>query len=1460
MRYNPAARELVLKIVYYGPGLGGKTSNLQVVHDRSPHEQVTDLVSVDTHSERTLHFDWLALDLGQVQGHHVRFEFFTVPGQNYYAATRRQVLTGADGVVFVADSRREALDENIDSMNELLNNLRHHGLPEDLPVVMQYNKQDLPTALKAEQLEPLMNVRGWPSFAACALKGDGVLETVRAVAGMAAEVAGRAQLPDLRGESESLNQPVAGEGADTTRSWLISCYRCQTILEVPDASLGAIYTCGVCSTTLEVHDTERGLTGAPKGQAPAGSGPLPGGSTGSGPISSPGTGSLPRSAGDESAYGLQTLPVEGSPALASRPGTEELMAQAQRQGLSIGVEGYHVLVALDESVQGRRWRVRELATGRNLRALSLAQPLLRQPGYRDSLEPYVRLAGPLKHPNILPLASLKAAGENTVLLALDPADHEPLSHVLARRRALAPPHAMGLLRQIALALEEAARHGVVHGWLRPDVILVSPDGGVLIDELYVPKSHRFLVRELSGASAATEYYLAPEHLNEDARSDLRSDIFMLGALFYRMITGEGLVTGYSAHEALHKVFANGPRPLRTSQAGVSRDLDQFYQRMVATERKDRFQAYRELIDSLDKFGGGAKRQTLRLTGSVNSSGTGRIRQASTGSLARRQGSSGGYANLRQNNRGSSGQVVGPAKRHDHGNGATVVVVTVVVLALVAGGIWFVDQQRKTNQRQREEMTERERLRAERPPMIPPKAVVEPATRANAAPVLTMPSATVTLVVPPVPRPSATTTRPSEAAIDPSLTTPPATVPGEMTPAQRRDLRTKIADLQMEQRYQAALDATRGLGPDAATAQQGVLSAYQKRKQELESLAATSTDPIEVRKQLTPVIEGTWGVNAADADWAKALLRQAETRIANLPPVPVAPVVPLTSTTTAVVTPLAATTSEAGTLADPGATADQRLDQALVLVQPALAAAALAGTDATTPDGRAMRRKVELWNQRAAFLARAAQAKTVPLRIPHPTTGDSCDVVAVDAKGVEVTSPGGTRSSLDWAQLQAKDVGKVFLDATALPDVTVDEQAIAVAMGLVGGDQANAVVLLRKARPAMTPELASDVDQLVLLNRRHALLPVLAKAQDAVRSSNARVLGDCLTEIRKADRSVQAALVDQVATIEAALAKAQAAKGTAPVGRDDTGFSATDDLMSFPDQVGTWQVQVSPGQCVNTSPSAMLARHDLSNAKTALVSLMVLQGGKGTVTLDFRGVRTVLDLAAGSAAISGATTGKAKPFPVIARALIPVFMERIDERKVKVTLGNAVEVQEVAVNALDDNLTISVDGGATIALDEVRLTREASKAGANAGSGLSSAMKDKQDALRHQGWEPIGNAYFEVPSIVLPPSAGQASGVATAIKDGIAGYTFEAKGQGKLTIQLGKLGDRETKWLAVDIELPKNLEESLALSISYSATLLTITGPKGELLGKEDIKDAFTHLMIIASSQATLLSSPKPQFK
>ncbi len=190
---------------------------------------------------------------------------------------------------------------------------------------------------------------------------------------------------------------------------------------------------------------------------------------------------------------------------------------------------------------------------------------------------------------------------------------------------------MGIVRQVALALEEAARHGVVHGRLRPEVVLVSPEGNVLLDELAVPKNHRYLVRELSGASAATEYYLAPEHLSDETRSDVRADIFLFRALLFRMMTGEGLVTGYNAHEALHKVVANGARTLRSVQGGVSRDLDLLFQKLVAAERKDRFQGYREVIDTLDRFGGGAKRQTLRLTSNISNPapGSGSIRRSGT---------------------------------------------------------------------------------------------------------------------------------------------------------------------------------------------------------------------------------------------------------------------------------------------------------------------------------------------------------------------------------------------------------------------------------------------------------------------------------------------------------------------------------------------------------------------------------------------------------------------------------------------------------------------------------------------------------------------------------------------------------------------------------------------------------------------------------------------------------------
>ena len=257
MRYNPGRQEIILKVVYYGPGLAGKTSNLQYLRDRAPAGRASELVSIDTHSERTLQFDFLATELGTIQGHSIRLDFYTVPGQSYYAATRRQVLAGADAVVFVADSRREALDENIDAMNEMLSNLRHHQLPEDLPIVIQYNKQDLPTAVPPEQLQPLMNVRGWASFGAVAATGEGVSETCEALVRMLVDHLATMELPVVVASGVPITQTPLPEAP---KSWLISCYRCQSMLDVPTASVGEIYTCGVCQTQLQVIDQERGLT------------------------------------------------------------------------------------------------------------------------------------------------------------------------------------------------------------------------------------------------------------------------------------------------------------------------------------------------------------------------------------------------------------------------------------------------------------------------------------------------------------------------------------------------------------------------------------------------------------------------------------------------------------------------------------------------------------------------------------------------------------------------------------------------------------------------------------------------------------------------------------------------------------------------------------------------------------------------------------------------------------------------------------------------------------------------------------------------------------------------------------------------------------------------------------------------------------------------------------------------
>ncbi len=176
---NTAARELVLKIVYYGPGLGGKTTSLQAVHDAAPAERRGQLVSLATPVDRTLYFDYLPLRLPPMRGMSVRLQLFTVPGQVYFNATRRLVLAGADGLVFVADSQLDRADANLESLENLRDNLAEHGRDlAQLPHVFAWNKRDLDPAVPLEELERLLNRHGAPSFETVATSGLGVQETL----------------------------------------------------------------------------------------------------------------------------------------------------------------------------------------------------------------------------------------------------------------------------------------------------------------------------------------------------------------------------------------------------------------------------------------------------------------------------------------------------------------------------------------------------------------------------------------------------------------------------------------------------------------------------------------------------------------------------------------------------------------------------------------------------------------------------------------------------------------------------------------------------------------------------------------------------------------------------------------------------------------------------------------------------------------------------------------------------------------------------------------------------------------------------------------------------------------------------------------------------------------------------------------------------------------------------------
>jgi mutual gliding-motility protein MglA len=194
---NYSSREVSCKIVYYGPGLSGKTTNLQYVHAKVPKKTRGDLISLATDADRTLYFDFLPINIGAINGFATKFQLYTVPGQVFYNATRKLVLRGVDGLVFVADSQRSKRDENIESLNNLKENLIEYGYDiYTLPIVLQYNKRDLPEVMSIGEMEQDLNWNKLPYFEASAVKGVGVFDTLKMITKVVLNRAKKTDVPE----------------------------------------------------------------------------------------------------------------------------------------------------------------------------------------------------------------------------------------------------------------------------------------------------------------------------------------------------------------------------------------------------------------------------------------------------------------------------------------------------------------------------------------------------------------------------------------------------------------------------------------------------------------------------------------------------------------------------------------------------------------------------------------------------------------------------------------------------------------------------------------------------------------------------------------------------------------------------------------------------------------------------------------------------------------------------------------------------------------------------------------------------------------------------------------------------------------------------------------------------------------------------------------------------------------
>ncbi len=492
----------------------------------------------------------------------------------------------------------------------------------------------------------------------------------------------------------------------------------------------------------------------------------------------------------------------------------------------------------------------------------------------------------------------------------------------------------------------------------------------------------------------------------------------------------------------------------------------------------------------------------------------------------------------------------------------------------------------------------------------------------------------------------------------------------------------------------------------------------------------------------------------------------------------------------------------------------------------------------SPDGRALRLAVAVYPLRAALLDRVAKARSAKLRLTHPTTRESVDLVSAAPAGLEVTAPGGATSSLSWGQVGARDLGRLLGDAAAAAGATPDDHAAAVTGLIIGGDAVLAAVHLRRVRAQLPPERAADLDALVAIGRRGEGQVLLNRALDAQKSGATKALAECLNELRKPDRASVPIIAAALPRLEAALKELQEGRTAGPAHLGDrVVFDAPGDLAQFPDSAGSWQV--AAGAAAN-SDAAKLGRRDAGTARSVQI-ILTPTAKRGTISVDFKGLKLAFDLAGGQFATQvGDKPAAPKPCTVVERVPNTLYLAYTEDGNHTTIELNGQVIGDVVMGDLNEQFVLAAAGGAVIQVDEVAFTR-------------AEAANPARQALRKLGWEPTGNAQLDdkAAAILLQGAPNTTASISCQVPANTVGYTIEIKGEGQFTMLVAGQGGSQR----ADVKLTAG--EAQRLTVRWAAGTLVVLDGNGVPLHSQKLERPVTSVSLIATGPCSIALPIRP---